>query len=135
MRWKSQKKNIIKTYKIEESEICVNFRFKSKNKIMTTIAEINNNSNITNNQKLICSDEEKKLKHEQALRKLTETFFGIEKPLKGAKSVTSMSALISELHQVFDSDSVNIEYVNHLLISYKSNPAEWKKYAKFDRYR
>lgn len=123
---------------------------------MTTIAEINNNTsnNVKNQLNSLntmnsiqnCITEisedagnvaelEKTKKHEQALRDLTKTFFGIEKPLKGAKTVDSLSALITELHQVFDSDSVNIEYVNHLLLSYKSNPADWKKYAKFDRYR
>lgn len=73
--------------------------------------------------------------HEQYLRDLTKTFAGIEKPLKNAKSVISLKDLIEELHRVFSSDDVNIEYVNHLMLSYKSNPADWKKFAKFDRYR
>lgn len=71
----------------------------------------------------------------QRLRDLTKTFAGIEKPFKNGKSVESLNDLISELHTVFDSDHVNIEYVNHLLLSYKSNPTDWKKFAKFDRYR
>lgn len=69
------------------------------------------------------------------LREQTKTFVGIEKPLKNAKTVGSLTELIDELHRVFNNDHVNIEYVNHLLLSYKSNPSEWKKYAKFDRYR
>lgn len=72
---------------------------------------------------------------EQHLRSLTKTFTGIDKPLKHFKSVETLSELIAELHKVFESDRVNIEYVNHLLLSYKSNPSEWKKFAKFDRYR
>lgn len=72
---------------------------------------------------------------EEYLRSLTKTFAGIEKPLKNAKTPATLVELIDELHKVFDSDRVNIEYVNHLLLSYKSNPAEWKKFAKFDRYR
>lgn len=72
---------------------------------------------------------------EQYLRELTKTFTGIEKPLKNAKDVISLKDLIDELHRVFSSDHVNIEYVNHLMLSYKSNPADWKKFAKFDRYR
>ena len=72
---------------------------------------------------------------EKALRELTKTFVGIEKPLKNAKQIETLNDLISELYKVFESDHVNIEYVNHLMISYKSNPSEWKKYAKFDRYR
>lgn len=46
-----------------------------------------------------------------------------------------MDDLIQELHRVFDSDEVNVEYVHNLLASYKSNPLEWKKFAKFDRYK
>lgn len=72
---------------------------------------------------------------EKYLRSLTKTFTGIEKPLKNAKTPETLTDLISELHKVFGSDHVNIEYVNHLLLSYKSNPTEWKKFAKFDRYR
>ncbi|KAJ6641342.1 Cysteine dioxygenase type 1 [Pseudolycoriella hygida] len=86
---------------------------------MSTLAEVNNNID----------------QQEQYLRSLTKTFTGIEKPLKHFKPVETLSELISELHKVFDSDRVNIEYVNHLMLSYKSNPAEWKKFAKFDRYR
>lgn len=72
---------------------------------------------------------------EQYLRELTKTFVGIEKPLKNVKSVNSLQDLCIELHRVFDSDHVDIEYVNHLMLSYKSNPSDWKKFAKFDRYR
>lgn len=72
---------------------------------------------------------------EQYLRELTKSFTGIEKPLKNVKTPATLDELISELHEVFKSDRVNIEYVNHLLLSYQSNPAEWKKFAKFDRYK
>lgn len=74
-------------------------------------------------------------KQEIELRNLTKTFIGLEKPLKNAQTVDTLPDLIQELHNVFDQDSVNIEYVNHLLMSYKSNPSEWKKFAKFDRFR
>lgn len=75
------------------------------------------------------------MSHEQHLRELTKSFFGIEKPLKNAKCPATLDELIAELHEVFRSDRVDIEYVNHLLISYQSNPSEWKKFAKFDRYK
>jgi len=49
-------------------------------------------------------------KRRQALRELTKTFFGIEKPIKGIEiKLNGMSALIKELHTAFSSDSVNIE--------------------------
>lgn len=76
-----------------------------------------------------------KVDQSQYLRGLTKTFTGIEKPLKNAKSVGNLDELIAELHEVFSSDRVNIEYVNHLLLSYKSNPVDWKKFAKFDRFK
>lgn len=72
---------------------------------------------------------------EKYLRDLTKTFVGLEKPLKGQIMVENLQQLIDELHKAFSYDHVNIEYVNHLMLSYKSNPKEWRKYAKFDRYR
>lgn len=53
-------------------------------------------------------NEEKK---KQALRELTKTFFGIEKPMlsKYTKVVSNMEDLIEQLHCVFSSDTVNIE--------------------------
>lgn len=49
--------------------------------------------------------------------------------------VKSLEDLIRELNVVFESESVNVDYVQYLMQSYKSNPADWKKYAKFDRFR
>lgn len=46
-----------------------------------------------------------------------------------------LDALVCKLHEVFESDRVNIEYVQALLSSYQSNPADWKQYAHFDKYR
>lgn len=84
---------------------------------------------------VIANNEQNEIERTRALRDLTKTFTGIEKPLKNTKTVSNLPELIAELHSVFSSSSVNIEYVNHLMLSYKSNPSEWKKYAKFDRYR
>lgn len=72
---------------------------------------------------------------EVELRNLAKTFTGIEKPLKNAPTVETLPELIHELHRVFDQERVNIEYINHLMLSYKSNPSEWKQFAKFDRFR
>lgn len=53
------------------------------------------------------SDEEKK----NALRELTKTFHGIEKPLmsKYKIEVTNLEDLVQKLHSIFSSDTVNIE--------------------------
>lgn len=72
---------------------------------------------------------------EKHLRELTKSFVGLEKPLKNKKICANLNELIAELHVAFSSNYVNIEYVNHLLLSYKSNPSDWKKFSKFDRYR
>lgn len=47
----------------------------------------------------------------------------------------TLDDLIKELHKVFSSDKVNIEYVKALMSMYKTNPREWKKFAKFDPHR
>lgn len=52
-----------------------------------------------------------------------------------AKKPSTMRELIEALHDAFKTDHVNIDDVQELMASYKSNPVEWKKYAKFDRYR
>lgn len=47
----------------------------------------------------------------------------------------SLKELIQQLTEVFASQRVNIDYVKELMGSYKSKPAEWKKYAYFDPHR
>jgi len=47
----------------------------------------------------------------------------------------TLTDLIHRLREIFSSDRVNVEYVSELLASYKSNPAEWKQYAKFDPFK
>lgn len=50
-------------------------------------------------------------------------------------TITSLEDLQAHLHDVFQSENVNIELVETLMSSYKSNPQDWRKFAKFDRYR
>ncbi|EDW08441.1 cysteine dioxygenase type 1 isoform X2 [Drosophila mojavensis] len=71
---------------------------------------------------------------EKYLRQATHYYCALEKPLKFGPAVDSLPDLISALHREFDANYVNIEMVNHLMLAYKSNPKEWRKYAKFDRY-
>ena len=44
----------------------------------------------------------------------------------------SWDEMIGELHRVFAVEEVNVEEVKDILFAYKSNPADWKKYAYFD---
>lgn len=46
-----------------------------------------------------------------------------------------LADLVDELHRVFAEDRVNVEYVRYLMDSYRSDPAEWLKYAKFSKFR
>jgi cysteine dioxygenase len=57
------------------------------------------------------------------------------KPCLQTPRVSTLDDLIRELYVVFESDSVNVEFVHQLMSSYKSNPVEWKRFAKFDRCR
>jgi len=47
----------------------------------------------------------------------------------------SMEELIERLLKIFDSDSVNVDYVKALMNSYKSNKVDWARYAVFDLHR
>ncbi|XP_061585407.1 cysteine dioxygenase type 1 [Cololabis saira] len=47
----------------------------------------------------------------------------------------TLDDLIKILHKMFEGDSVNVEEVQQVMESYRSNPQEWKKYAIFDKYR
>lgn len=68
--------------------------------------------------------------------KHTNVEFKLQKYLGSSLPVVnSLDDLIKELYQVFEDDSVNIELVSYLMRSCKLFPKEWKKYAKFDRFR
>uniref|UniRef100_A0A034WKK9 Cysteine dioxygenase n=3 Tax=Endopterygota TaxID=33392 RepID=A0A034WKK9_BACDO len=75
------------------------------------------------------------LEQERYLRDATRYFCGIEKPLKYGPSIDSLSDLITALHKEFETNFVNIEMVNHIMLTYKSNAREWKRFAKFDRFK
>ncbi|XP_033946913.1 cysteine dioxygenase type 1 [Pseudochaenichthys georgianus] len=47
----------------------------------------------------------------------------------------SLEDLIKILHQIFESDNINVEEVQHIMEAYESNPQDWMKHAKFDQYR
>jgi len=54
---------------------------------------------------------------------------------KGFPKVDSLNTLIQLLHEAFEQDNINVEYIQSLMTAYQSNPAEWSKFAKFDQYR
>lgn len=54
---------------------------------------------------------------------------------KTVPAMHTLDDLIAELHKVFSEDRVNVEDVKAVLSSYKSNPKDWRKFAKFDSHR
>lgn len=47
-----------------------------------------------------------------------------------------MDHLIKDIREIFDSDdNINTETVRNLFENYKSNPADWSKYAHFDPHK
>jgi len=51
------------------------------------------------------------------------------------KNSLTFDQLKAGLYELFSQDSVNVEEVHELMNSYRSDPREWKKYAKFDRFK
>ena len=47
----------------------------------------------------------------------------------------NLQELIEKLHELFASDKVNTDDVQHAMESHKPKLAEWKKYANFDPHR
>ncbi|XP_018529918.1 cysteine dioxygenase type 1 [Lates calcarifer] len=47
----------------------------------------------------------------------------------------TLDELIKILHEIFESDHINVDEVKAVMEAYESNPQEWKQYAKFDKYR
>lgn len=58
-----------------------------------------------------------------------------EKNIHQENASLTLRELIDALHEAFKTDHVNIDVVQDLMASYRSNPLEWKRYAKFDRCR
>lgn len=46
-----------------------------------------------------------------------------------------LNQLCQILHRVFAQDTVNVEYVKGIIENYKSNPKDWRKYAKYDPHK
>lgn len=46
-----------------------------------------------------------------------------------------LKELITYLHEVFSYDNVDVDYTQKLLENYKSNPKEWRQYAKYDPHK
>ena len=46
-----------------------------------------------------------------------------------------LKELLSMLNDIFTRDTVNVEYVKELMSKYKSNPKDWRQYAKYDPHK
>lgn len=65
----------------------------------------------------------------------TKGSLGLSRSLCNKPQINDLKDLIQELHLIFAHDLVNVDYVEFVMKSYKSNFQEWKKYAKFDKYK
>ena len=52
-----------------------------------------------------------------------------------APEVPTFQIFIEELNRIFSHPDVDVDYVHAVMRAYKSKPAEWKKFRKFDRYK
>jgi len=54
---------------------------------------------------------------------------------KKVPQIDSLDDLVAEFRAIFNKDQVDVDYVQDVMLSYKSNPKDWTKYAHFDRHR
>ena len=54
---------------------------------------------------------------------------------KKAPAIARLDDLCRELSFLFEKDHVDVDQLQELMLSYQSNPKDWKKYAFFDRHR
>ncbi|XP_023950013.2 cysteine dioxygenase type 1 [Bicyclus anynana] len=59
----------------------------------------------------------------------------VDYPVKCDQEIDGLETLVQELHRVFSKSHVNIQEVQKLMSAYKSDPKQWRKFAKFDRFR
>ncbi|CAH2244955.1 cysteine dioxygenase type 1 [Pararge aegeria] len=59
----------------------------------------------------------------------------VDYPIKCDQEIDCLETLVQELHRVFSKNHVNIQEVQKLMSAYKSDPKQWRKFAKFDRFR
>ena len=61
--------------------------------------------------------------------------FSLMEARKCLKSPETLDDVVKGLHVLFEDDHVNVEEVISFLSSYRSNPADWAKYANYDPHR
>jgi cysteine dioxygenase len=54
---------------------------------------------------------------------------------KKVPQIETLDDLIASLRLIFDSDNIDVNFVQDVMYAYKSNPNEWRKYAHFDKHR
>lgn len=62
-------------------------------------------------------------------------YFQLTKSVHREPVISCLDELVQELHRVFQESDVNVDYVEMVMRAYKSNPRDWAKYAKFDRFK
>lgn len=57
------------------------------------------------------------------------------KKTKKIPQINDLDDLIREVREIFEEDHIDVDFVQEVMLSYKSNPRDWTKFAHFDRYR
>ncbi|KAF2356516.1 Cysteine dioxygenase type I [Trinorchestia longiramus] len=70
---------------------------------------------------------------------VNDGFVHHQKPVNSPRlqsiQVNDLNDLIRQIHDAFNGDHVDVDLVSAILRAYRSNPADWKKFAKYDRYK
>ncbi|KAI5726042.1 hypothetical protein M8J77_023212 [Diaphorina citri] len=64
-----------------------------------------------------------------------DSYYKFPRSIDNLPQLNCLADLVEELHRIFSDDHVNVDYVKFVMKSYKSNPMEWRKYSKFDKYK
>lgn len=65
----------------------------------------------------------------------TTTRNDIKLDLNNVPVSKDLKELCAHIHRVFATNTVNVEYVIKLLENYKSNPKDWRQFAKYDPHK
>jgi len=49
--------------------------------------------------------------------------------------IENFEQLVKKLHEIFEDNEIDTDYVKAVMNSYKSKECDWAQYAKFDEYR
>lgn len=97
------------------------------------MTELESNRSITHNQ-----NQQKQKQQQKIINKNDEQqikAYDAKLDLESIPVPKSMRELCASLHDVFDGEVVNVDYVSQLMSNYKSNAKDWRTYSKYDPHK